>query len=152
MLIRFANKTDQNQILDLLDQLLEHGSRLRGVLYQKPANNDARSLLFEKELKRKDIKIFVAEENEKLIGVSEFFTVPILRRGYYQGVIETLVVSEKFRGKGVGSALLAQIFDFCKKQKIKVVKLTSALELSEAHEFYQKHGGINTEKMFRFDL
>lgn len=44
------------------------------------------------------------------------------------------------------------IIAYCKKSKIKVIKLDSVLELEEAHRFYEKHGGKHTEKMYRFDI
>ena len=64
----------------------------------------------------------------------------------------TMRDEEKARGKGIGTALINAIKDYCKKKRIKVIKLTSGLELTRAHKFYMKNGGVFTEKLFRFNL
>src|SRR5574337_354755 len=105
MKIRFAQKKDCREVLGLLDELLTHGYQKLGKAYEKPneENDQKRRELFEEELGRKDMKIFVVEDKGKLNAECEFTIKPLLRRGYYIGEIETFVVSEGLRGKGIGS-------------------------------------------------
>lgn len=152
MQIRFAKEEDEDQVLNLLDELIAETNKKNPNQNKSGGDNRVRGNFFEEELEREDIKIFVAEDKRKLIAMAEFFIVPILRRGYYHGVIETFVVSEKERGKGVGGTLIEEIFKFAKNQNIKVVKLTSGLQLTDAHQFYEKHGGKFAERMYRFEL
>jgi GNAT superfamily N-acetyltransferase len=151
MKIRFAQQKDKENVLALLDELITEANKRMGSP-NIHSGDENRYSLYEDILKRDDIKIFVAEENEKLVGVAEFFIVPHLIRGYYQGVIETFVITHKMRGKGMGSALIKEIFNFCKKNNIPVIKVSSGIELTDAHKFYEKHGGRFTEKLFRIDL
>ena len=75
-----------------------------------------------------------------------------MRRGVTHALIEDLVITESMRGKGIGTELMKAIMQFCKEQQVTVIKLTSGLELTTAHHFYEKQGGKFTEKMFRFEL
>jgi GNAT superfamily N-acetyltransferase len=153
MLIRFAKLQDKQEIFGLMDELLINGFRKKGEEYLKAPNLDKeREKVFEEEINKEDIKIFVAEDVGKIIGMSEVFITPILRWGYHQAVVETLVITEDLRGRGVGTKLLERIFEFCKEKGIRVVKIASILDLKEAHEFYEKLGGKFNEKVFRFDL
>lgn len=155
MTIRFAEPNDKDQVLQLLDELVAEVNKRRVATGNAPkieSDQIARGRLYEEEILRDDVKIFVAEEDNKLIGMAEFFIVPNLRRGYYRGEIESFVVTEKIRGKGIGTKLLNAIFNFCKENNIKIIKLTSGLELVDAHKFYEHHGGKYTERMYRFEL
>ena len=108
--------------------------------------------IFAELLAREDVKMFVVDEGGKLLGFCDFFIVPVVRRGYLQGHIEDLVVDESARGRGVGTLLLKKLIQFSRERGIKVIKLTSGLELVDAHKFYGKNGFKFTEKMFRFDV
>jgi|SRR3990167_6563915 len=151
MRIRFAKPEDKSQILALLDELISEVNKKMGSS-PNHEGDEKRHALFDEMLKRDDVKIFVAEEDGTLVGLSELFIVPILRRGYYQGIIESFVITENRRGQGIGSALLSEIKKFCKDQDFKVIKVASGNELTDAHRFYEKHGAKFTEKFFRIDL
>lgn len=151
MEIRFAEEKDKENILKILDELIDEVNKKMGST-KGHKSNEERYVMYEEMLQREDIKIFIAEENGKLVGVAELFIVPILRRGYYQGVIESLVVTKNMRGQGVGSALVKEIINYCKKNNLPVIKVNSGNELTEAHKFYERHGGKFKEKLFRFDL
>ena len=152
MIIRFATLSDKDQIFSLLNELIAKADK--GNKKKKPSGDTTiqREKIFKELLMREDTKVFVAEENGKLLAVSDLFIVPIMRRGYYQGHIEDFVVTEQMRGKGIGTKLFNAIRTFCRENNINIIKLTSALELQPAHEFYKKNGGEFTEKLFRFEL
>ncbi len=153
MNIRFAKKDDSTQIFSLLDELLATDALRKDEKYQKPEGIDLERLkIYEEELSRDDIKIFVVESENKLVALAEVLFVPILRRGNHRAVIESLVVTEKLRGHGLGSELINYVFDFCKKQGIKTLKLTTLNEFTESQKFYESHGGKFTEKAYRFNL
>ncbi len=152
MEIRLATIKDCKQVISLLDELMLEACRLNKQTPISHTENGVREKFYQEEIQRKDIKIFVAEENKKVVGMAELFIVPILRRGYYQGVIETFVVTENLRGEGIGSKLIQAVFKYCKEKKITVLKLTSDINMKDAHNFYKKHGGKYTEKLFRFKL
>lgn len=152
MQIRLATHTDKPKVLALLDELGEEINKRKGF---SPTNAQAQEVggpMFDEIITNSDTHIFVAEEDGQLYGLATFYVLPNIRHGYKRGHIEDFVVSEKSRGKGVGSMIMDEIKKYCQKNNIKVIKLDSGVELIFAHKFYEKHGGKNTEKMFRFDI
>lgn len=152
MNIRFATNKDKVAVLKLLDELGKEVNKRRGY---SPHNVEAQKLggpIFDEIISRKDALIFVAEENGKLVGLVTFYLLPNMRHGYHRGHIEDFVVSKADRGKGIGSRLFDAIKKYCKEKNIKVIKLDSGIDLTDAHRFYEKNGGKFTEKMFRFDI
>lgn len=152
MKIRFARSSDQKQILKLLEELIDNATK-KGVSAPKHiGTREEKEAILKEAMKRNDIYFFVVEDNKKLLGLAEIFIVPIVRRGYYQGVVESLIVTEGMRGKGIGSMLFDRVKEFCKQKNIRVIKLTSGVQLTNSHRFYERHGGKFTEKLFKFDL
>ena len=152
MKIRFATQDDKDHILKLLEELIQEAKRQGASPPKYQGDLKAKEALFKEVMDRKDVFFFVAEENGKLVGLLEVFVVPIVRRGYRQAVIESLVVTNDMRNKGVGSSLMKKVKEFCKANNIHVLKLTSALVNANAHRFYERHGGKFAEKLFKFEL
>lgn len=148
-----ATIKDKDQVLTLLDELGKCINRSLGK--NKPENVAAQKTggpIFAEIIKRSDTLIFVAEEKNKLLGVVTFYILPNIRHGWHRGHIEDFVVRQDCRGKGVGSALMKAVKDYCKKYHIKVIKLDSEIGNTDSHRSYEKNGGRNTEIMFRFDI
>lgn len=152
MTIRFAELKDKQQVLALLDELGHTVNERQGHSSKNTEAQMIGSPIYEEIMNRKDTLIFVAEENGELIGAATFYILPNIRHGFHRGHIEDFIVSEKARGKGVGSTLIQEIKNYCKQHKITVIKLDSEKENIASHTFYEKNGGKNTEIMFRFDL
>lgn len=152
MKIRLATINDKTQVLGLLDEL---GGEIDEKLGYSTHNTEAQKFggpMFEEIVRRKDTMIFVAEEKSKIVGLVSFYLLPNMRHGYRRGHIEDVVVVRDQRRRGIGTKLFETVKDYCRKNDIRVIKLDSALALSEAHTFYEKMGGTFTEKLFRFDL
>ncbi len=145
MTIRVATVKDKVQIMQLFDEF-------SALLHAKEIPSQIGGKIFDEILERSDTKIFVAEEKDKLLGFVTFYLLPNIRHGWHRGHIEDFFVTDSARGNRVGTELFTAIKEYCKKNSIKVIKLDSGNELSDAHRFYQKNGGRFTEKMFRFDL
>ena len=143
--IRVATMSDKKEVLRLLD---EFGSMLKA----KVAPSEVGESIFDEIIGRKDTKIFVAEEEGRLIGVATFYVLPNIRHGWHRGHIEDFFVTAGEQGKGVGKKIFEFIQHFCKQNNIKVIKLDSGNELLQAHAFYEKLGGRTTERFFRFDI
>lgn len=152
MNIRFATIKDKDAVLSLLDELISEVNKKNNKTSKVTEGQKKRNKIFEELLNRTDVKIFVAQENSQILGVADLFILPVMRRGYNQGHVEDLVVTEKSRGKGIGSALINAVIHYCRQNNVKVIMLTSGLELTNAHKFYEKNGGVFTEKMFRFEI
>ena len=152
MKIRLAKFQDERRVLKLLDELGEGINEKCGYLLHNTEAEKVGGPKFREIIERKEMMIFVAEEKKQLIGLISFYILPNMRHGYDRGHIEDVVVSKKKRGQGVGTKLMEAVKKYCQENNIKVIKLDSGLNLTDAHRFYKKVGGKFTEKMFRFDL
>ncbi|MFA5730344.1 MAG: GNAT family N-acetyltransferase [Candidatus Paceibacterota bacterium] len=151
MEIRLAKIEDEKSVLKLLDEL---GEELNNKTIYSEHNIEAQKIggpIFKEIISREDTYIFVAVENEEIVGLVTFYLLPNIRHGMHRGHIEYFVVSKNMRGKGVGTKLFDAIKNFCRKSNIKVIKLDTNNDL-EAHSFYSKNGGKQTEVMYRFDI
>ncbi len=143
---------DKKQVLALMDEMGEEINKKRGYDTGNVMAVNVGGPVFDEIIRRDDTHIFVAEDGGKIIGCVTFYVLPNIRHGWHRGHIEDMIVSSTHRGKGVGSALFSAVRLFAKDHNIKVIKLDSGVELTDAHRFYEKQGGKFTEKMFRFDL
>ncbi|HSA83275.1 MAG TPA: GNAT family N-acetyltransferase [Patescibacteria group bacterium] len=151
IVVRIATKEDKTDVLRLLDELLTHVEESQGYGSHEPTERVGSSL-FDELIVDDKFKIFVAEEDGNVVGAATLFLYPIIRRGQYRGQLEELVVTKSMRGKGAGSKLLEAVKDYCKNNNILSLRLNSGISLTDAHKFYEAHGGKFTEKMFKFDL
>ena len=98
-----------------------------------PTNDD-----WEKILKSPEITVFVAEENDKILGSLTLiiFYIPDGIRASIQNV----VVDEDARGKGVGRALCDIAIRKAKELGVSTIDLTSNSERVAAIQLYKKMG------------
>jgi GNAT superfamily N-acetyltransferase len=145
MIIRFATPKDKEQILKLFDEF-------NFLLKSRDRPSKIGGTMFDEVINRRDNKIFVAEENNKLIGTVTLYFLPNIRHGCYRGYIKDFFVTEKMRNKGVGTAMFEEIKDYCRKNKVNVIKLAAGNKLIDAQKFYEVIGGKTTERFFRFNV
>lgn len=70
-----------------------------------------------------------------------------------KAIIEDVVVDEKYRGRGIGSALVKYALDQAKKENVKYVDLTSRPERVEANRLYDRLGFEKREtNVYRINL
>lgn len=152
MNIRLAEAKDKNEVLQLLDLLLVDDAIKRGIKPNHVPVIEAGDKMFGEFLTSDKCKILVAEDDGKVIGISTFYLYPVLRRGNYRVQLEELVVSESHRGKGIGTALVEAVKNWCKDNNISTLRINSQVVNSDAHKFYENLGGKFNEKSFRFDI
>jgi GNAT superfamily N-acetyltransferase len=54
--------------------------------------------------------------------------------------IETTIVDEKMRGKGIGTALLKKCEEKAREKGYKLVEVDSGFQRDDAHKFYEHNG------------
>lgn len=150
IIIRIATKQDKTAVLSLLDELLTYIDQTNHGTHEPVPNIGGK--LFDEVISSKTFKIFLAEEDNKPVGLMTFFIYPVIRRGHWRGQIEDVIVTESMRRKGVGKLLLNAVQAYCKNNHISTFRLNSGLQLKDAHNFYEQNGGIFTERMYRFDI
>ncbi|MFL5466512.1 MAG: GNAT family N-acetyltransferase [Gemmatimonadaceae bacterium] len=96
--------------------------------------------------------VLVAEDDGVVVGVVTVHLFQAMHAGEPIAWLTTLVVDERARGRGVGSALVARAEDWARQHGAKRISLTSALRRTEAHEFYKRrdyeHTGVRLTKIF----
>jgi GNAT superfamily N-acetyltransferase len=145
MTIRTATMQDKDNVLKLFDEF-------NSLLKANETLSEKSSAIFDEIVSRNDTKIFIAEEDGQVLGITTLYLLPNIRHGWHRGHIEDFFVTADSRGKGVGTQLFNGVKDYCVNNGIKVIKLDSGNELVNAHKFYEKNGGKTTERFFRFDL
>lgn len=141
--IRFANTTDIPGMIELLKQVGEVHRQIRPDLFRAGAQKYSVSDLTEL-LKDKSRPIFVAVEDEKLLGycfciLEEVKDNPVLRdvKSLY---IDDLCVDENIRGKHVGSRLYEHVCNYAKSIGCSSVTLNVWCGNDSAMKFYESRG------------
>ena len=97
---------------------------------------------FKKTISKDNISVFVAIDNKKSIGMASLAHYEKL--GGKIAVIEDVVVSEKYRGKGIGSKLTNQLLEYAKNKGCGCVDVNTRRE--PAKTFYIKKGFAEKNK------
>lgn len=89
-------------------------------------------------IKNKNIYLLAAIEDNKIIGTATLAKVDQItgREGY----VESVVVDEKYRGKGFGKKLMMYLISLAKNLKIDYLTLTSNPKRKIANKMYKNIG------------
>ncbi len=134
--IREANINDVSLILSLIEEIADYEKLRHEVI---ATENDIRENLFGE---KKYAEVLIAEYENEPAGQALFFnnfSTFIGRPGIY---LEDLFVRPKFRGKGIGKALLLKLVELAKNRNCGRVEWC-VLDWNEpAINFYKKLGAI----------
>lgn len=145
LVIRPAEEKDASDIIKLIKELAEYEKLSDMVVVSE---DDIKKVAFGKD---KFVEILIAEYEGNFAGQALFFnnfSTFLGKPGIY---LEDLVVEPKYRGKGIGKALLQKIIDLAKERNYGRVEW-SVLDWNEpAIKFYQNIGAemMETWKLFR---
>lgn len=132
--IRFANPEDAGAILSIYAPYIENTSIT--FEYDVPSVFDFAERIA--EIQRKYPWI-VYEEDGEILGYA--YGSPMLTRAAYQWTAESSVyVSEKAKGKGIGSLLYDVLFDILKKQNFCVCYALVIAENEASVKMHEKYG------------
>lgn len=129
MLIREYNYKDIVSLQNILDKDLGYCVEI----------NELQSRISEM-MKRRNYRIYVACEEDKIVGFVGFVTFLAFEIKNECIKITALAVSEEYRRQGIGTLLLNVVEKFASDNSIDVVSLNSGLSREDAHLFYEKHG------------
>ncbi len=118
-----------------------------------PTDADEIPQRIEKLHARPGTMVLVAEnENGEPVGVVTVHLFQTMHANEPAAWLTALVVEEKARGQGVGSALVARAEEWAIEHGALRISLTSALHRERAHEFYKsrdyEHTGVRLTKVF----
>lgn len=104
-------------------------------------------------LRQNNAPIFIATyyESEILVGMATMVTYNVISGK--KAWIEDVVVSEKFRGKGIGKKLIEALINKSKELKISTILLFSNPKREVAHRLYLRMGFSKKEStLFMMNL
>ena len=131
--IRKAIKDDAKHILNLIKELAVFENEPNAVEINKE------DIILSGFGKFKDFSCFVAETNKIIVGIALVYT----RFSTWKGRIlhlEDLIVSKKYRGKGIGSALLDEVVIYASDIKAKRISWEVLNWNLSAIKFYKSKG------------
>lgn len=107
-----------------------------------------------KEIEKRDIKYFIAKDNEKIIAACYICIVPNLTYGGKSiGYIENVVTDQDYRRKGIGRKIIENAVNHAKANNCYKVILQSGNSRTDAHKFYKSIGfDGNSKKAFEIRL
>ena len=144
MIIRTAGIMDIDKILSLEDQVFELHARMRpDWIGKKPMNYD----YLKSRIEDKNVKIFVAEDNNEIIGHCFISIRETKNHHMYHDMvnieIDNLCVDENYRKKGVGKNLFEEVKIYSKNIGAKFIELSVWDFNQNARQFYE-HLGMKT--------
>jgi len=140
--IRLAEENDLPEILELIKDLAEFEKAGHKV------TNTVEQMKLEKDL----FGCFIAvDENNIIIGIALYFYA------YYTWVgkslyLEDLFVKPEYRNKGIGSALLNEIFKLAKTKNCKRLRWQVLKWNKDAIKLYQKMGAVIDGEWYNCDM
>jgi N-acetylglutamate synthase-like GNAT family acetyltransferase len=82
----------------------------------------------------------VAETDGHVVGMATVVIRHVINRDEPFGRLASVVVSEEWRSRGVGGALLARTENICREAGCSAIEVTSADRRTRAHDFYRRLG------------
>ena len=100
------------------------------------------------------IKIAVLRDKSKNNQIFGMASLHIIRTLFgLKGIIENVVVDERYRGKGFGKQLMNGLIELAKKKGVGYIELTSGPERQSAHRMYESLGFKKREtNVYRLEL
>jgi ribosomal protein S18 acetylase RimI-like enzyme len=84
-------------------------------------------------------RIVVAEMKEKIVGLLHIYRRPALEKPC-EAVVQSLVVDAKFRGKGIGAALMREAETWATSQNLESTVLYTRIDREQSRAFYERIG------------
>lgn len=136
MIVRTAQDSDTEQIVDLMNQL------------GYSASADLIRLKLDQFGSRTYDEVYVAEIGDKVVGCISCHITSLFHKKGDSGRITSLVTDRKHRGKGVGQTLVAKAEAYFLSEGCIQFEVTSGDHRPDAHEFYQSCGYLQDERRF----
>jgi len=142
--IREADESDLSMIEKLMIELIYSLYSKEGIDAHRVVEN-CRTALSDA-----NYYLLIAEMNEAVIGFINFTIRKTLLHSGPSGLIDELVVSKSYRGKGVGKQLIYAAIEKCRQLGCCEVEVSTEFTNTNAREFYKNCGfeerGVILEK------
>jgi len=130
-LIRQGIEADLPQVLELL----------KGMDGEDGMDQGEALIIWRKMTEYPYFKTFVVEDNQLIIGTCSLIIIDNLgHKGAKLAVAESMIISQEYRGQGVGSRLMKFVMEKVKEENCYKLMLSSNKKRIEAHKFYEQLG------------
>jgi len=143
IIIRKATTKDLESILKLNLELFKKEYREfdRSLNLDWTYSKEGREY-FKNKIIKKDSFAEVIENNNKIVG---YLIGSISKRLFYRKKVkyaeeEDMIVDKKFRNQGLGTKLIEDFIDWCKKRDIAYISLTASVKNKSAVHLYRNLG------------
>jgi len=141
-IVRNATKGDFDKVHPLFEQLWPN----------KILNRSELSKVFERGVDSDKDELFCVEYENRIIGFCAYAIVNNFWQEGYISYIYSMVIDEKYRGKGIGTELINEAIKRSKQQGMQRVELDSGFQREKAHEFYLKLGFEKRAYLFSYPI
>lgn len=98
-------------------------------------------------------ELVVAEQDGRIVGTLQLtYLINISFKGSWRGQIESVRIAKELRGQGMGAKLIDWAVERCRARNCLMVQLTSILDRTDAHRFYEKLGWAKSHAGFKLYL
>jgi GNAT superfamily N-acetyltransferase len=145
--VRAATQADLPRLLELLDQMDDSMYPRR-----EGADEATRLSVFQEIAADPRQHLLVAETEGRIVGTVHLIVIPHFSRSCKpSGLLESMVVDEAYRRKGVGAALLREVQRLAHEADCYKLALSSNLARRGAHRFYSRLGWKRTHYGFSLE-
>lgn len=110
------------------------------IFYHKTSDFSGAQQFLSERLEKKDSEIFVAGEEEKLVGFVQLYPLFSSTRMKRYWLLNDLYVNSDFRGKGFSKALIEEAKELCRTSNACGMYLETSKENSIGNQLYPSAG------------
>lgn len=110
------------------------------MFYDQTCNLEGARQFLQERIGNQESIIFLAMEGETAVGFTQLyptFSSVGMKKGY---ILNDLFVDVSYRKKGIGRALIQEVFQFCEERNAHFVQLETAPDNVQAKTLYEEMG------------
>ena len=137
-MIRKATMDDK----DTLNRLVSEFVKYEADNFDENNRNDfILTSYVDRRIDNENFMVYVAEEDNKIVGftIAEYLRGNIVKKTV-EVKVAILFVDKNYRCKGIGTSLVNQIVNDCKKNGVKYLRMDNFVNNKEANDLYEKLG------------
>lgn len=145
-------RNDMLEIQELNEMTLQILEDLKALLHElDPEAESPTEGTIEEMLKNQSCILMVARDDAKVVGMATLEIVP--KVGKRVAYLEDVVVSEEYRGQGLGKRLVSKLIEKAKECEVESISLTSRPHRVAAHALYESLGFVKRDtNVFKLTL
>ncbi len=94
----------------------------------------------------------VARNADTVVGFANFTTRKTIIHPSESGLVDELIVSREYRGKGIGKRLISKVIDKCRELGCCELEVSTMVSNKDARDFYRKCGFAEEAVLLEMDL